>query len=281
MSSPTELAIELRDALRGGLIGGPSLLVAGAPITTTGGHCWFMGGEADGEVEIRKAVRARSKLGVDCIKVMASGGNMTPRTNLHAPQFSVDELCALLEEAHRLELKVAAHCHGVEGIRSAVAAGVDVLEHCSFQTRTGYHADPELIAEIARKGLVISPTSSVGYRRWADDGRKAQRKVVVEAIFAAGCKVAMSTDCGIPGVPHEALAGGMSVLGELAGLAPVETLKLATSRSAELLELPDRGTVAPGKRADLVVLEGDPTQDLAALECVRLVIQNGEVVFRA
>lgn len=280
LGAPTGLSIELRDAIADGLAEGPRLLVAGAPITTTGGHCWFMGGECDGEVAIRKNVREHVKAGVDWIKVMATGGNMTPRTNTFAPQFSVDELRALIAESHRLRLRVAAHAHGVEGIRVATEAGVDSIEHCSFTTPTGYAPDQGVIDQIARKGILVSPTVSIGFRNWPDDGRRQQRGAVLKALLAANANILMSTDCGIPGVPHESLAGGMEVFQEATGHPPVEVLKLATSRSAELLGLPDRGVVAEGRFADLLVLDGDPTTDLSALNRVRMVIKGGQIVFQ-
>ncbi len=281
LGAPTALAIELRDALAAGLAVGPDLLVAGAPITTTGGHCYFMGGEADGELGVRVAVRERVKAGVDWIKVMASGGNMTPGTNVYAAQYTVRELAAIVEEAHRLNVRVAAHCHGVEGIRNAVEAEVDTLEHCSFQTPDGPLKDDDLIAEIAERGLIVSPTISVGFRRWLGTPRHELRSQLVRQLFASGCRVLMSTDCGIPNVPHPALAGGIAMLADLGGLSPIEALRLATSRSAELLGLDDRGTIEEGKRADLLVVEGDPTTGLGALDRVRLVVAKGEVVFRA
>lgn len=278
LGAPTGLSIELRDAIEGGLAEGPRLLVAGSPITTTGGHCWFMGGECDGELGIRRNVREHVKAGVDWIKVMATGGNMTPRTNTFAPQFTVDELRACIEEAHRLRRKVAAHAHGVAGIRVAVEAGVDCIEHCSFTTPGGYECDQALIDRIAEAGILVSPTVSVGFRNWPDDGRREQRGRVLTALLDSGCNILMSTDCGIPGVPHAALEGGMSVLAELTGRAPADILKLATSRSAELLDLKDRGVIEPGRLADLLIVEGDPTADLAALGRVRHVIRGGEFV---
>ena len=281
LGAPTGPAIELRDALLSGLVAGPRLLVAGSPITTTGGHCWFMGGECDGELGLRRNVREHVKAGTDWIKVMATGGNMTPRTNTFAAQFTVEELRACVEEAHRLRRKVAAHAHGIEGIRVATEAGVDCIEHCSFTTPGGYEFDQALIDEIAAKGILVSPTVSVGFRNWPDDGRKRQRGEVLKALLDSGCKVLMSTDCGIPGVPHEALGGGMEVLAEATGYPAVQILKLATSRSAELLELPDRGVIEPGRLADLLVVEGNPTDDLSALRRVRYVIQGGEIVFAA
>ena len=279
LGAPTPLAIELRDAVASGLTEGPRLLVSGAPITTTGGHCWFMGGECDGELGIRKAVRERVKAGVDWIKVMATGGNMTPRTNTFAPQFTVDELRACIEEAHRMRRRVTAHAHGIEGIRVAVEAGVDGIEHCSLTTPGVYEFDQPVIDKIADKCMVLSPTVSVGFRKWPDDGRREQRGRVLKALLDSNCRVLMSTDCGIPGVPHEALAGGMDVFAEAAGASPVELLRLATSRSADLLGLNDLGVIAPGAIADILVVEGDPTADLADLERVRYVLRGGRVVF--
>jgi imidazolonepropionase-like amidohydrolase len=281
LGAPTSLAIEAREAFRDGVAPGPDLLVAGAPITTEKGHCWFMGGCAEGQAGIREAVRQRVTAGVDWIKVMATGGNMTPGTNTFEPQYSVDELRACVEEAHRLERRVTAHCHGIAGVRLAVEAGVDMIEHCTFSTPEGIERDDELIGRIARAGTVVSPTVSIGYRLWADDGRRARRGEILRAVFGAGCRVIASTDCGIPQVPHNALWQGLDVLAELAGLKPVEALRLATSRSAELLGLADRGRLAPGLRADLVVVEGDPARGLAALGRVRYVLKAGEVVFAA
>ncbi len=169
----------------------------------------------------------------------------------------------------------------MEGIRVATEAGVDCIEHCSFTTPGGYAHDQALIDRIKAGGILVSPTVSVGFRNWPDDGRKQQRGAVLKALLDSGCKVLMSTDCGIPGVPHEALGGGLEVLQEATGYPPVEILKLATSRSAELLDLPDRGVIEPGRLADLLIVDGDPTRDLGALSRVRMVIQGGEVVFAA
>lgn len=278
LGAPTELAIELRNAVASGMTEGPRLIVAGAPITTTGGHCWFMGGECDGVDGIRKAVRERVKAGVDVIKVMASGGNMTPRTNPFEPQFTVDELSACVEEAHRLRRRVTAHAHGIAGVRVAVEAGVDCIEHCSFTVPGGYEFDRELIRRIADDGIVVSPTVSIGYRRWPDDGMRKKRAEILGEMLGSGCKVVMSTDCGIPNVPHEALAAALDVFAEATVKLPVNVLKLATSRSAELLELDDRGTIEPGKVADLVVVEGNPLENLMDLEKVRAVVKGGEVL---
>lgn len=281
LGAPTDLAISLRDSARAGAIVAPDILVAGAPVTPTGGHCWFMGGEADGVEGLRVAVRERQKAGVDWIKVMASGGNMTPGTNPFAPQFTVEELTAIREEAHRVGLRVTAHAHGVEGIRVAVEAGVDGLEHCSFQAPEGNAPDDALIARIASEGILVSPTITGGLATAEGTPRWESRGDVVRRIFTAGCRVVMSTDCGIPNTPHEDLAVSMGILQRLTDLAPVEVLKLATSTSAVHLGLPDRGVIAEGTRADLIVVDGDPTEDLGALRRIRAVVRAGEVVYRA
>jgi imidazolonepropionase-like amidohydrolase len=280
LGAPTALAVALRDAIRGGLVEGPDLVVSGAPITVTGGHCYFMGGEADGELGVRVAVRERVKAGVDWIKVMASGGNMTPGTNPMAAQYTVAELSAAVDEARRLGIRVAAHAHGVDGIRVAVEAGVDVLEHCSFQTEGGSVKDDAVIAEIARRRIIVSPTIGGGLVTAPESERFAMRADLTRALVQAGCRIVMSTDCGIPNTPHDILPRAMQAFEALSGLSPVEVLRLATSTSASLIGLDDRGTLAAGKRADLVAVEGDPTRDLGALERVRLVVSGGRIVYR-
>ena len=279
LGAPTKVAMGVRQAIREGDIVGPDLLVAGAPITTTGGHCHFLGGEADGIVGVQTEVRRRAKADVDLIKVMASGGNMTPGSNFQRAQYSLEELTALVDDAHRLGLSVAAHCHGVEGIRTAVAAKVDVLEHCSFQTPDGSKKDDAVIAEIAHAGIVVSPTISGIFASSPPASRQARSELVAQ-YFKAGCKVIMSTDCGIPNVPHEDLAAGMLVLQSMSGISAFETLKLATSTSAGLLSLTDRGRIETGLRGDLLVVDGDPLEDLEALQNVRMVVTGGRVVYR-
>jgi imidazolonepropionase-like amidohydrolase len=281
LGAPTELAVGLRDAVRDGLLPGPDLLVAGAPVTPTGGHCWFLGGEADGVEGVKVAVRERKKAGVDWIKVMASGGNMTPGTNVFAAQYSVEELRAIVGEAHRLGLRVTAHAHGVEGIKAAVATPVDMIEHCSFQTPEGSVKDDAVIEEIARAGIAVSPTITSGFVTFRGQPRWAMRSELTRALIGAGCDVLMSTDCGIPNAPHENLAQAMAVVCELSGLSPVETMKLATSTSARLLDLPDRGTIAPGQRADLLVVDGNPVEEIEALQRVRAVVSGGRLAYLA
>ena len=278
LGAPTTLAVELRDAVRDGLVSGPDLLVAGAPVTTTGGHCWFLGGEADGELGARIRVRELAKAGVDWIKVMATGGGMTPGTNVNEPQYSLDELRAIVDEASRLGLRVAAHCHGTPGIRNAVEAGVATIEHCSFRTPQGLQIDPDLVAQIAASRIAVSPTVHAGYLSGKATTFNAQRIDVARAIVDAGCTILMSTDCGIPNTPHDVLPRSIHAWSELTGMPPLDTLRAATSGAALILGLADRGVIAPGQRADLLVVEGDPLEDLTALQRVRCVVRAGVVV---
>jgi imidazolonepropionase-like amidohydrolase len=136
--------------------------VAASPVTVTGGHCWFMGGEADSEDDLRRLVRTHHKHGADLIKVMSTGGFMTTGSAPWYAQFTVAQLAVIVEEAQRVGMPVAAHAHGIEGIRRAVEAGVSTLEHCSFVTETNERRfDENLAAMIAERGIVVCPTVNV------------------------------------------------------------------------------------------------------------------------
>lgn len=137
------IAFPLRDAVERGIFQGPRIIASGQGITTTGGHLWFCGIEADSETEVRRAVRSQVKAGADFIKVFATGGNSTPGTNPLAAQYSAAEMCALTEEAQRLGKRVAAHAHGTPGVHHAIAAKVTTIEHCSFMQADGLRYEPE------------------------------------------------------------------------------------------------------------------------------------------
>src|SRR5262252_4435580 len=155
------LAVVVRDAIAAGMARGPRLVVACSPLTVTGGHCWFMGGEADSDDDLRRLVRTHHKHGADLIKVMSTGGFMTPGSAPWYAQFSTDQLAVVVEEARRVGKPVAAHAHGIEGIRRAVEAGVTTLEHCSFVTDTNERQFSEpLAARIAELGAFVCPTIS-------------------------------------------------------------------------------------------------------------------------
>ena len=153
------LTVAVRDAIASGLARGPRLVVAASPVTVTGGHCWFMGAEADSEDELRRLVRTHHKHGADLIKVMATGGFMTSGSAPWYAQFTTAQLALIVAEARRVDKPVAAHAHGTEGIRRAVAAGVTTIEHCSFVTETNERRfDEQLAAMLAEQGIFVCPT---------------------------------------------------------------------------------------------------------------------------
>jgi imidazolonepropionase-like amidohydrolase len=273
----------LRDWFRaGGVEPGPEILTAGPPITVTGGHCHFMGGEADGELEVRRAVRARVKNGVDVIKVMATGGHLTPGTNPQLPQYTVAELSAAVDEAHRLGRKLTAHAHGPAGIAVAVEAGVDGIEHCSFRVEGGRHAEPWLVNRIAEQQIAVCPT--VGLAPGALRRPEAAEFVesfapVLESMHRAGVRLVAGTDAGVaPGKPHDVLPHGIRVLAQ-AGMTNAEALRAATSVAAAACGVGERkGSLAPGMVADILGVGGDPLADLGVLLDVRAVFRAGQRV---
>ena len=160
------IVFSVRTAQEMGLIDSPRIWASGACLTSTGGHCYFFGVEVDGETEIKQAVRAQVKAGADFIKVMATGGGITPGTNPRREQFSEAEMVTLVNDAHRLNRRVSAHCHGTPGVINATVAHVDTIEHCSFMVEEspGIKYEPEVVAQIAERGIYVVPTTSVGYR---------------------------------------------------------------------------------------------------------------------
>ncbi len=274
------LALRLRDELAGNPAAGPQVLAAGPPITTHRGHCWFLGGEAQGIDAVRAAVRAHAERGVDVIKVMASGGELTPGTHSHQAQYSRDELRVAVEEAHRHGLPVTAHAHAVPGIANAVAAGVDMIEHCSFMTADGMRGDPDVIEAIARAGIVVSRTVGLlpGFTpppRFA--AMVPQAMAVLRQLRRAGVVIVCSSDAGIgPPKPHHVLPYGVARMPEIGGFSTVEALRTVTSLAAQACGVGERkGRIAPGFDADLLAVDGDPLTDLAALHAVSAVFRAG------
>jgi imidazolonepropionase-like amidohydrolase len=274
------LGIALRDWFRGGSEVGPDIISAGPPITVTGGHCYFMGGEADGELEVRRGVRARVKAGVDVIKIMATGGHMTRGTNPGLPQYTAQELGAAVEEAHRLGRLLTAHAHGPAGIANAVEAGVDCIEHCSFRVDGERKADPRLVERIASRGIAVSPTVGAAPTNRPGVSTLAESFLpILEDMHRAGVRLIGGTDAGIsPSKPHDVLPYGVAFLTR-AGLTNAEALAAATSVGAEACGVADRkGALTAGKDADLFAVDGDPTRDVTALRRVTAVFKAGQRV---
>jgi len=267
--------VAVRDAIAEGLARGPRMVVAGCPVTVTGGHCWFMGGEADSEDDLRRIVRTHHKHGADLIKVMSTGGFMTTGSAPWYAQFTVGQLALIVEEARRVDKPVAAHAHGIEGIRRAVEAGVTTLEHCSFVTETNERRFSEpLAAMIAERGIVVCPTISVNAPYVAElTGIVVGENLV--AMHEMGIRLIAGTDAGIDNTPHHQYVGGLEYLVKL-GFRTADVIAMATTEAAAVLGVGAvTGRLAPGYEADLIVVHGDPLADIAALGRLRRVIARG------
>ncbi len=269
------LDVIVRDAIAAGLARGPRLVVAARPITVTGGHCWFMGGEADSEDDLRRIVRTHHKRGADLIKVMSTGGFMTSGSAPWYAQFTTGQLRVIVEEAKRVDKPVAAHAHGIEGIRRAVEAGVTTIEHCSFVTETNERVFSEpLAAKIAEQGIFVCPTINANAPYVAQLTGIALGEHLA-AMHEMGVRIIAGTDAGIDNTPHHQYVGGLEYLVTL-GFRPAEVLAMATTQAAAALGVDQiTGRLAPGYDADLLVVEGDPLTDISALGRLRRVMARG------
>jgi imidazolonepropionase-like amidohydrolase len=285
--------VALRDAINAGDVPGPRMLVSGPALSITGGHCdnnllpfeyhAQSGGVADGIEAVQHKVRENIKYGADLIKVCATGGVLSHGDNPQASQYTLEEMKAIVADAHRLGRKVAAHAHGAQGIRWASEAGVDSIEH-------GSYIDDAAIAEMKKNGTYLVPTLYLG--DWflenaertgataeliakAREVMPAARKNVARA-FAAGVKVGFGTDAAV--YPHGLNAHEFAVMVKL-GLTPLQAIQAATVNDADLLGWTDKvGTIEAGKWADIVAVDGDPLADVTTLERVKFVMKGGEVV---
>jgi len=273
-----DVTFVLRDAINDGLLSGPRVLAAGSPITITGGHCHFLGLEADGEVAVRAAARRQLKAGANCLKIMSTGGRMTPGTNINVAQYSVAEIAAAVEEARRRHVTIAAHSLGVAGLRNAVAAGVDTIEHFNWlDAEGGVEFDPDVARQMVRQGTGAVLTL-VPLRR-ASAELRAQIVGAMREAFSLGVMVLAGTDAGVALTPFDSLPRELELMVTEIGLTPTQAIVAATSAPARVLGLSDEvGTLAPGQMADLLAVEGDPSQQIEDLRRVRLVLQAGQTV---
>lgn len=258
----------------------PTVVSAGPPLTTVGGHCDFLGGGVDAGVEAaRAAVADHADRGVEVIKVMASGGFLTPGTAVEHTQFEPGVLGAIVDEAHRRGLPVVAHAHSAAAVAAAVDAGVDGIEHCSFLTPDGVQASPELIERIARSRIVVGATVGVvpGMSPPPEIARILGDVLAAHAqMHAAGVTIVAGTDAGIgPPKPHGVLPHAAADLVGL-GFSPAEAVRAMTADAARVCGLGDsKGRIAPGYDADLLAVVGDPLSDLAVLHDVDSVYLAG------
>ena len=285
--------VALRDSINAGDIPGPRMLVSGPALGITGGHCdnnmlpseyhATEEGVADGISAVQHKVRENIKFGADLIKVCATGGVLSLGDNPQSSQYTLEEMKAIVADAHRLGRKVAAHAHGAEGIRWAAEAGVDSVEH-------GSYIDDAAIAAIKEHGTYLVPTLYLG--DWMIDNAaathlpapllaKAQevlpaaRKNIAHA-FASGVKVAFGTDAAV--YPHGLNAHEFAVMVKL-GLSPLQAIQASTINAADLLGWTGKvGTLESGAWADIVAVDDDPLKDVTTLERVKFVMKGGEVV---
>jgi imidazolonepropionase-like amidohydrolase len=273
------LSLGLRSSGDPGL---PSLLVSGPPITTPGGHCHFLGEPAAGVAGVRAAVRERAERGVDIIKIMASGGNLTPGSRPELPQYGPAELRAAVEEAHRLGLAITAHAHSPQAIVDALAAGVDSFEHLSFMTAEGVDPIPdEVLADLIAREVTVGLTLGVkpvpgAAPPPAVEARRPAMMANHRRLVAAGVRVIAGTDAGLgPLKPPDAVRYSIGQFQQL-GLSVAQALHVCTARAATALGLGDRkGRLAPGYDADILALAGDPLADPEALHRIRAVYLRG------
>ncbi|NRQ37267.1 amidohydrolase family protein [Nonomuraea sp. NN258] len=264
---------------------GPEVLAAGPPITTSKGHCWFLGGAAEGEAGVRAAVRERAERGAHVIKMMVTGGEMTPGTHSHVLQYSAAELKAAADEAHAHGLPITGHANCGQGVAHAMEAGFDSIEHCSFFTEDSVEVDYPLIARLAAADVVVSLTAGLAPTTTPMPPRVRARipgmLETARAIYAAGVSFVIGTDAGIgPPKPHGVLPYGAEMLVEL-GYHPLDVLRAMTSVAARVCRVDGRkGAVAPGFDADLLVVAGDPVADMTALRRPVAVYRRGRLVAR-
>ncbi|MDP6970438.1 MAG: amidohydrolase family protein, partial [Pseudomonadales bacterium] len=231
----------------------------------------FWGGEAADTAQADAVIERQLDKGVDLIKVMATGGQLTKGSDPGAAQFDLATLTHIVQRAAAHDKLVAAHCHGTQGIHFAAAAGVSTIEHCSWAGKAGWAADyrPETAALIAERGTWISPTVNRGWQRYLE-GRNQQMRERIQGNFAAmrakEIPFIASTDAGIPGVYHHHLPLALPVFAQIAGLSAEAVLRSATSQAALAIGLHSvTGRIENGLSADLLLVQGNPLIDLSAL----------------
>ena len=284
--------VALRDGIDQKAILGPTLLVSGPPLGITGGHCdsnilpaeyeYKAQGVADGPWEVRRKVRENKKYGADLIKYCATGGVMSKGTNVNNRQYTLDEMKAIVDEAHTLGMKVAAHAHGLEGIRMAIEAGVDSVEHSSlidqetinlaiakgvFLAMDIYVSD-YILGEGAKNGI---PEYSLNKERIVGKRQRENFKMAVES----GAKMVFGTDAGI--FPHGKNAKQFKYMVEW-GMKPIEAIQASTINTAELFGKTNIGEIKETFDADLIGVKGNPLKDISLLENVGFIMKEGQVI---
>jgi imidazolonepropionase-like amidohydrolase len=283
LGSPQGIVIDVARAVGTPLLPtAPTIVAAGQVLTITGGHGYFMGREVDGPEAVRRGARAEIKRGARALKVIATGGVITEQGTPGATAMTPYELCAAVEEAHKVGLRVAGHAHGTEGIKNALRAGVDTIEHASYLDDEAIELFLEgdawmvstLIASERLMPHLDDPAMPAHVRDKIRD-HTCQEAASLERAITAGVRIAAGTDAGTGYNPHGGLPEQVTLLGHH-GMTPEQALTAATWDSANAIGLAEtHGKIAVGRRADLLVVDGDPFDDLGALRNVRAVYLGG------
>jgi imidazolonepropionase-like amidohydrolase len=294
--SRVDTAFDVRRAHDLGFGRGSRMVLAGSPITVTGGHEWYFGGEADGPEGVRLKVRSLVKSGADFIKVLGSGGG-TPNTMPWLPSFRPEEFAALVDETHRLGRRITIHCLNAAAMEQAAAAGADQIEHGWFILDEAGNQEyvPSVGDKLAAAGVAITPTLSVGsyciqatqakqvltaddeafLRRW--ETMLADNLTHVGRLYEAGVTIVAGSDAGWAFSPFDALPEEVALLCR-SGMPAMAAIQAATSRAAAVMGREQQiGSVRQGLEADLIAVQGDPLIDIAALRDLRLVMQAGAI----
>jgi imidazolonepropionase-like amidohydrolase len=273
LGSLNGITISLRDAINLGIAVGPRIVCCNQAVCITGGQGWEFSRQADGVDEVRQAVREQFRAGANCIKLMSTGGVMTPGVDPGAAQFTYEELRAGVEEAHKASRKTASHAQGNEGIKNSLRAGIDTIEH-------GIFLDEEAIGLFLEKKAVLVPTLSAPFNIMEKGEKSGIPAFVIEKTervkgthiesakraYQAGIPIAMGADAGTPFNGHGENLKELELLVGI-GLSPMEAILSATRIAAETVGINHMiGTIEEGKLADLIVVEGDPLKDIKILQ---------------
>lgn len=273
------LELDVRDEIARGQTPGPRLVCAGQPITSVGGHCHFWGGEASDTDAALAVLERQLAHDVDLVKIMVTGGNITPGSQPIDSQFEDETVSRVVAQSTAANLHVAGHCHGTDGIRQAAEAGIRTIEHCSWVGETGWgrNFDERIVATMVTNDVWVSPTINAGWQRFKKEEFVEMVRSNYRKMKSAGVRLIASTDAGIPRVYHHDLPKALPEFARFAELSPVETLRAATSDCAAAIDLGSvTGRISPGFSADFVVYESNPLENLAVLEDPVLVVARGQ-----
>lgn len=287
MGSRNQIDIQIKRSIEQGYVVGPRLITSGMCICMTGGHGWMGGREVDGADEARKGAREQLKAGVEVLKIMATGGVMTPGVEPGSAQMTIEEMRAAVEEAHKAGRKTATHAQGTTGIKNAILAGLDSIEH-------GIFLDDEAVQMMLDHNVALVPTLvaphhivqgglASGIPAYAVEKANrifASHKESFKKALKAGVTIAFGTDCGTPLNRPGLNALEFQLLVE-SGMTPLQALTAATSTAAQVCDRPNIGSLAPGKLADAVIVRGDVFADVRLLQDqanISYVVKDGQIV---